>query len=214
MSRFAKVPDPARRRRFWFDPRFAVGLALVLASVLGVTLLVATADRTEAVYAANSPLAVGDRVYPADLAISHVRLGASEKSYVRRGAVPKAGFIVTRTVSEGELLPAAAVGSIDGVTVSSVVVDTRGRLPRAVAAGEVVDVWSAREVENGLYGPPGVLVPSATVVRVLEPEGLLAQDVAASVELLVPKDRVARVLESLANSDAISLVPVNRPLGG
>jgi hypothetical protein len=214
MARFEKAPDRARRRRFWFDPRFAVGITLVVASVVGVWVLVSAADRTEAVYAATGPLAVGDRVYAKDLAISHVRLTDAGESYVRRGAVPEDGVVITRTISEGELIPSAAVGDAAGSSVSSVVVDTRGRLPRTVAAGELVDVWSAREAEGGFYGPPGVLVPSATVVRVLEPEGLLAQEAAASVELLVPKDRVARVLESLANSDAISLVPVNRPLGG
>jgi hypothetical protein len=36
---------PKRRRSFWFDPRFAIGLVLVVVSVLGVDALVTAAER-------------------------------------------------------------------------------------------------------------------------------------------------------------------------
>jgi hypothetical protein len=87
-----------------------------------------------------------------------------------------------------------------------------GKLPKSVAAGSVVDLWAAREADSGLFGPPSVLVPSATVVMVSEADGIMAGGAAVSVELLVPRSRTARTLEALANADALSLVPVNLPL--
>ena len=185
---------------------------MVLVSVVGVTLLVSTADRTDAVYAAGSALAVGDRVSAADLEIAQVRLGSTGVRYLSRGDVPADGIVITRSIAAGELVPASAVGDAAGLAVSSVVVDTRGRLALSIAAGEVVDVWSAREGEQGAFGPPSVLVPAAEVVRVLESDGFLADGASASVEILVPKDRIAVVLEAQANGDSISLVPVHRPL--
>jgi len=85
-------------------------------------------------------------------------------------------------------------------------------LPRSIDAGSVVDGWAAREGAPGLCGPPSVLVPSATVVQVIESDGIIAGSSAVSVELLVPRNRTARMLEALANADALSLVPVNLPL--
>jgi hypothetical protein len=57
-----------------------------------------------------------------------------------------------------------------------------------------------------------VLVGSATVVRVLKESGIIADHRGGGVELLVPRDRIARVLEATAGGDAISLVPVSIPV--
>jgi hypothetical protein len=207
MALLPRLRGPLGRGRFWFDPRFAVGLVLVLVSVLGVTLLVAAAERTRPVYAATQTLAAGDVVDAGDLAIAQVRLGRAERRYLSPGDLPPGGVLLTRTVQDGELLPAGAVTDAESVDVSSVVVQSTGRLPRSVAAGRLADVWAAREGEGGVFGPPGVLVPSATVVRVLEDDGLVGDGSTDSVEILVPRERVARVLESIANGDAVSLVP-------
>lgn len=199
-------------RTFWFDPRFVIGIVLVVASVAGVLLVVSTADKTTTVYAARSALSVGDHIERADLAEHSVRLGTATDRYLTADAVPAEGLIVTRTIAEGELVPMAAVGNTAGERLSSIVVAVGSKLPAAVGAGAVVDVWSSREGDSGEYGPPTVLIPSATVVRVEESDGLIAGAGAVSVELLVPRSRTARLLESLANADALSLVPVNLPL--
>jgi hypothetical protein len=199
-------------RSFWFDPRFAIGIVLVVASVAGVLVVVSTADKTSTVYAARSVLSVGDRISQEDLVEQSVRLGTVTDKYLGGDAIPPDGLIVTRTIAEGELVPASAVGSAAGERVASVVITVNSQLPRTVDAGAVVDVWASREGESGLFGPPSVLIPSATVVRIIETDGIIAGSGAVSVELLVPRSRTARMLEALANSDALSLVPVNLPL--
>jgi hypothetical protein len=201
-------------RSWWFDPRFAIGLGLVVASVLGVLSLVAAADGGVQVFAARSALSPGDRIDAGDLVAQSVRLGAAEVKYLSSGEVPEAGLVVTRAVSAGELVPASAVGNPAGVRVASVVVTVQGELARSIAAGESVDVWSARETENGVFGPPAVLVSSATVVRIVPSQGIIAERGGESVEVLVPRTKTARVLEAIANQDAISLVPVSIPVRG
>jgi len=207
MASLPRLRVPQGRGRFWLDPRFAVGLVLVLVSVLGVTLLVSSAERTRPVYAAPRTLAAGDAVGAEDLVLTQVRLGRAERNYLSPGDLPPGGVLLTRTIGEGELLPAGAVSAAGEVDTSSVVVESTGRLPRSVEAGRLVDVWAAREGEGGVFGPPGVLVASATVVQVLEDDRLVGDGSAESVEILVPRDRVARMLESIANGDAVSLVP-------
>ena len=199
-------------RRFWFDPRLAIGIGLVVASVVGVFGIVQATDRSVLVYFASNALSPGDRVYEADLEIATVRLGDAGNRYLTQGDVPRDGLLVTRAVSAGELLPASAVGSAASIRVASVVVRVSGQLSRSIAPGTVVDVWSATQTEDRHFGPPAVLVGSATVVRVLESSGLIADQSGGGVELLVPRDRIARVLEAAADGDSISLVPVSIPV--
>lgn len=201
------------RARFWFDPRFAIGLVLVLAAVGGVFVIVAGSDRTTTVYAARSVLTVGEHLEAGDLGLSQVRLDGADDLYLTPGRLPADGVIVTRTVAEGELVPASAVGRNSGAERSSVVVDLTSTLAAAVGPGAVVDVWSARQTGQAKFAPPAVLVGRAGVVRIVEPVGLVAANGRRSVELLVPRDRVAAVLEAIANGDAIAVVPVNEPLG-
>ena len=207
-------PATATRTRFWFDPRFALGLVLVAASVVGVSTVVAGSDRTVAVYAARVPLVVGDHLDIADLVETDVRLGAAGELYLTPDLIPADGLIVTRTVTTGELVPAAAVGTRAGESVTSLVVDLRGSLSAGLVPGSVVDVWSAGAVDGGVFGPPAVLVGRAAIVRILEPTGLIQSGSGRAVEVLVPKGKVAAVLQAIANDEAISLVAVNAPIGG
>ncbi len=208
--------DPMRKQRspksFWFDPRLAIGVGLVIASVAGVVGVVAAADRSVLVYAASSTFTPGDHVYPSDLRLASVRLGIADDQYLREGDVPAEGVLVTRSVSAGELVPASAVGAASSLRVASVVVRVGGELSRSIESGSVADVWSAAVTDDRSFGPPAVLVGSATVVRVLESKGLINDSRGQVVELLVPRERIARVLEAVADGDAISLVPVSIPV--
>lgn len=209
------TPKTAQRERtprsFWFDPRFAIGIALVVASIAGVLVLLASTDNSALVYAARTALSVGDRIDEGDLVERSVRLGTVADQYLGAESIPPDGLIVTRTIAEGELVPVAAVGSTAAERLAPVVLTVNSQLPRAVEAGSVVDVWASREGDGGVFGPPSVLVPSATVVRVTEADGIIVGANAMTVELLVPRARTARILEATANADALSLVPVNIP---
>ncbi len=198
-------------RRFTFDPRLPIGIGLVVISVVGVFGIVQAADTSTSVYSTSAALSPGDRVYVRDLEVATVRLGDVGDHYLGQGDVPPEGLLVTRAVAEGELLPASAVGSAASLRVASIVVAVSGQLSKSIAPGTVVDVWSASQTEDRRFGPPAVLVGSATVVRVLEDDGLIA-DKNGGVEILVPRDRIARVLEATADGDVISLVPVSIPV--
>ena len=207
-----RTAAPSTRRRFWFDPRFAIGLALVAASVIAVGVIVARAEQSVTVYTARHTLAVGDSIDVADLVPTSARFPDADSLYLTPSRLPADGAVVTRTVAAGELVPAAAVGGTAGATVTNIVVNLQGRLAESVVAGTVVDVWAAPQTEPTRFGPPVVLVAGAGVVRVLDDTGLISTEGAQSVEILVPKTAVAAVLESLANGDALAAVPVNSAL--
>lgn len=196
------------RNRFWFDPRFSIGIGLVITAVLGVVAIVANSDATTPVLAARESLSAGDTISRSDLRTVQVRLGSTAGHYLVPDALPPDGLVVTRTVAAGELVPMSAIGTREGITSTSIVVRLDGTLPASIGSGSVVDVWSSRAAENGAFGPPAVLVDGAEIVRLVAASGFMA-DEGTSVEILVPKQDVAAVLEAMANDSAIAAVPVN-----
>lgn len=201
------------RRTFWFDPRFAMGILLVAASVGGVYAVVAAADHTTTVYAASSALTAGQRVTASDLTRTEVRLGSVDKHYLSVDRLPKDGLVVTRAIAPGELVPVSSVGTLEGTTTASIVLSIHGALAASIVPGAVVDVWSASELDHGSYGPPAVLAASSTVVRLVRGEGIVATSDSVSVEVQVPRAKVAAVLQAQANGDVVSIVPASTPLG-
>ena len=196
----------SRRSRVRLDPRFVIGIALILVSIVGVWVVVQSADRSTPVYLARSTLSVGDVVRDGDLTVASVRLGDADARYVAGGSIPDDGLVVLRTVLKGELVPQSAVGTDAAVSVSAIVVGSTSTLPESVEAGSLIDVWSAKVQDDGTFAPPVVLLAGASVVRIVEQQGLVATS-GQDVEVLVPKGKVASVLAALAGGDAISVVP-------
>ena len=205
-------PSRPPRKRVWLDPRLVIGLVLIAASVAGVLGIVSSADSSVQVLAARDALAPGDRIDAGDLVATSVRLTSVDSLYLLPGDVPVDGLIVTRAVGEGELVPASAVGAKAGVGLASVVVIINGQLPGAIGPGSTADLWASRHEESNSFDPPSVIVSGATVVRVIESEGLVASGDTTTLEILVPRMRIARVLEAVANQDALSIVPTSIPI--
>ena len=211
-----------RRRSFWFDPRFAIGLVLILVSVIGVDALVNAANASVDVLAARSTLTPGERVHVSDLVPTSVRVGRTAGLYLQASDVPSSGLVVTRAIAAGELVPHTAVGSEVGQFLTSVVVSVNSALAASIVPGSRVDLWSAQPASpsddgtttggTGSYAAPTVLVSSAIVVRLVDQKNLVASN-GSSVELLMPKSDTATVLDAIANGAVLSVLPVDLPLG-
>lgn len=197
-------------QRTWLDPRLVIGVALVLASLAGVWLVVQQSARTESAWAATRTLLPGQVLTAADVAQVEVRLVPSQQRYLGAEADP-VGMVVGSTVGEGEVLPLRALGTAAGDGRSAVVVDVQGSLPGAVRPGSLVDIWTAAPAEDG-YEAPAVLVDDAIVVAVVEDDGILAST-ARQLELLVPSDETAVLLEAMSNEHALSVIPLTTPVG-
>lgn len=211
------APLPRARRRFALDPRLLIGLLLVAASVVAVVALVGAADRRVTVYAAPDDLAPGDRVAADDLVERSVALDGAEDLYLAVDDIPEDGFVVAQPVAAGQLVPLSAAGSTDGLRATSMVLRLAAPVSAVVGTGTLVDVWGvpgSDPLDQEAAGAPVVLVAEATVVRIVEEETLItgAAGSGSTVEVLVPRTRVARVLQAIADGDAISVVPAGLPL--
>lgn len=213
------MPDlpTSSRRRPVFDVRLLIGLGLVIGSIAGVLAIVSAGDRRVTVYAAGSSLSPGDRVGVGDLIPRQVSLDGVETLYLAPGEVPEGGLMVGQVVRSGELVPLAAVASVEGDRSTSIVLQLTGRISAAVVPGALVDIWAAAEASEhvatlGSYGPPIVLTAGAVVVRVVDDDGIVAASDGDAVEVLVPRNRIARLLQAIANGDALAVVPAGIPL--
>ncbi|MEQ1735332.1 MAG: hypothetical protein ABL886_02735 [Rhodoglobus sp.] len=200
-------------RAVLLDPRLVIGVLLVVGSIAGVVGIVSTADRTVEVYAAAAALSPGDRVRSGDLRVHNVRLDAATARYLVPGDIPAEGVIVTRPLSTGELIPVSAVGDVDGGRLAPLVLRVESSLAASVTAGATVDVWASRRNGDRTFVDPAVIVSGAVVVRLVESRTIVVAGDVTAIEVLVPRSRIAVVLEAIANEASISIVPTSIPLG-
>lgn len=239
------MPDPdaaTRRRRNTPDLRLVLGVLLVVGSVVGVSAIVAAADRRVTVYAAAAALTPGERIDARDLVQRSVALDGADRLYLAVGDIPSGGMVVTESVAKGQLLPTSAVGSTAGVSSTSLVLQLATRVSGAVVPGASIDIWAApgpggvatvtssdassegtpagtadHEAADGADSSdaeaPTVLVSGATVVKVLDDSGgFSVANSGSSVEVLVPRTRVARLLEAIAQKADLAVVPAGIPI--
>ncbi|MET0296970.1 MAG: SAF domain-containing protein [Microbacterium sp.] len=201
--------DTARpsRRRPWGDARFLLGLLLVAASIAGVWFVVAAARSTTPVLAAAHTIVPGAVVTDADVLVVDVALGQSGGAYIEPvDLVP--GLVATRTIDEGELVPAAALDDAATARTTTVVLRSAADVPASVGPGSVVEVWRAPLLESGAYDEPRILVADATVVSVTRDESMMGGG-SAALEIVIARSDVAAVLAAIADGSSLSVVPTS-----
>jgi hypothetical protein len=192
----------------WLDGRLALGVLLVLVSVVAGARLLASADNRTPVFVAAHDLVPGQHVTADDLAVGHVQLSDRAGRYVAAGA-PPVGYVVTRFVGADELVPADALAAQPTAASRYVTVPVQpGHLPGELARGDLVDVYLTPPAGGGEPVPAPRLVLSAVPVRVAEGGSrVFGGSTALSVVLEVPADRVADLVHAV-ESGAIDLVVV------
>ncbi len=195
------------RRPRWRDPRLLVGIVLVLLSVAGGMLLVSRLAATTPVLVARNDIVVGDTLDPADFVTAEVRLGEQAAAYVGSPDQFPEGAVAVQTVRAGELLPISSVGQGDGVQLRPVVIEVDEAVAASVAPGAQVELWSTPADAGTTDRAPASLLVDGAVVRSVD-EGSSLGMRSMSVEVLVPVEAVAPVLEALAAEDRVDVIAV------
>lgn len=196
-----------RMRPVWRRPRFALGVALVAASVgLGAWVIERAGDG-ELTWAAVRDLAPGDVVAASDVRAVRMAWDGPRSTYLTQDA--PVGAVVTSFVGAGELVPTAALGAAADVKGRPVVVPLE--VGSHLQAGSLADLWS---VSDGGLGREPVTALLATGVQVLAVErdsGVVRSGSGQVARVLVPDDVVPAVLAARASGATLTLV--ERPGG-
>lgn len=187
------------------DPRFLLGLALVVVSILATTWLVQKARGGESVYQLNAPVAQGQPIQASVLSIVSARTGST--AYLEAGALPE-GAVATRTLSAGELLPRDAVASAASLDRRQVVINVATRIPSSVSTGSTVEVWAVDSPDTPLSSQtePRMIASSAIILSISEPDTTLVNHV-QSVEISVPESDLDTVLAATGSKSSLIVVP-------
>lgn len=213
MSASPPAPAPRLRAPSWRDPKLAVGVALVLTSVVLGGRVVAAADDTVAVWAARGTLATGDAVGPGALTAVRVRLDEAVTAYLPAAQPVPAGLVALRTVGDGELVPASAVGEASLLERTPLGLPHEGALPTGLVKGARVDVWLVPAPGPAAGGAPGAgaavqLAERVEVAEVSTPDGALTGAAGATVQVHLTDEQVARALAARAAGDEVALLLV------
>jgi hypothetical protein len=198
----------------WTQFRFVAGVLLVIGSVVLGAKVLATADKSVLVYAANQDIAQGHVIQPSDVVPVHVRLyGASLDAYLAVATAAESdwqGKVASRPIAAGEFVPRKALQPpgppVDRRVVTVPVRD--GHYPLSVNRSEYVDVY----VTNGKDAPtPGATrlllgrVAVAARVGAGGGGGLGGGSSTVDIPLLVPAERVVDVVSAI-QSGSIDIV--------
>ncbi len=208
----ATLPAPVARRLSrprWRDPRLAVGLVLVLGSVVAGGRAIAAAEDTEPVYATTQALTPGDEIGAEQVRVVRVRIPEGTAPYLQADRTIPTGAVALQGLGAGELIPLAAVGQTSAVPVQPVGIAIAQRLPSAVRKGSHVDIWAAEpDPDRSMhYLPPQRLVAGVQVAEIQESATSLGVSNAQTVQVLLDAQGVPTVLAALANDAVISVLP-------
>ncbi|MCW2813577.1 MAG: hypothetical protein JWN84_1032, partial [Nocardioides sp.] len=195
----------------WRDPRLWVGVAIVAGSVLVGARVVGSADETVQVWAVAADAPAGERLGADDLEARRLRFADAGEldRYFEVGDELPADLTLARPVGSGELLPRAALGTVDDADTVTISLALDPLLvPSGVGPGSVVDVYvsggggvsDAPDVAGVGAGVPArsAGVPVLDDVRVVAtPEGDDFGGGDRQVELAVPDADVAAFYELL-----------------
>jgi hypothetical protein len=122
--------------------KLALGLGLILASVIGVTALVSSMSKTHGMVLAGTDMPVGHVITAGDLIRTDGYVVGS------RVVFPDSidallGKVTTRPLALGEVISEAVVTSSFDLDVTTLVLTVNDGVPAALAPGDTIEVWSA-----------------------------------------------------------------------
>ena len=210
-TRTQTVPEARRHlSSTWRDPRLAIGIVLVAASVLLGATLLGDADDTVAVWAAKDDLGAGTVLTTSDLVRREVSFSdsADANRYVPAASAIGADQTLTRDVGAGELLPRAALGGAGTEPLVEVpIAATADAIPSTVGVGSTVDVWvTPRSAQGEPAGDSLLVFDDVTVVAAPRSGTALGPSATRQLIIGVPggsEDDLSKVLGQTAAGEIL-----------
>jgi hypothetical protein len=201
----------------WLDTRLVLGVVLVLLAVVAGARVFAAAGRYTQVYVARHQLVPGEHLGVSDLGTGRVRFNGDGGAYISVTDAPPVGYLVTRYVGPGELVPLGALSASGATPAASRLVTVPvapGHLPDDLGHGDLVDLYLTPKVAAGVKVPAPTQVLSAVAVDADDGGSAeLSGGSMVSVGLAVPLALVATVVHAV-ESGTLDVVRVPAAAAG
>ncbi|MCW2644105.1 MAG: hypothetical protein QOF87_2626 [Pseudonocardiales bacterium] len=193
------VPSPVPRRvkaPSWLDLRLVIGVVLVLGSVVLGAKIVSGANHSYRMLAATRDLAAGTLLSRDDVQSVRVQLPDRGRGIYLSDDADVLGKQLNRSLANGELLPAAALGTAAALTTVSVPF-TADNAP-ALSPGQRVEIWLSTKTCASV-----VLLADVTVQDVhAATGGSFSSSGGQNVVVSIAPDLAGRVVGALARDGA------------
>ena len=168
----AAASAPARRLQSarWRDPRLAVGVVLVAASVVLGARVIAAADDTVGVWSVRSDMSAGTVLTSADVAPTRIHFTSADAAspYLLADEPLPGDVVLAHDVRAGELLADSALVPQTAAAAELPLAVPDGSLPADLAPGDLVDVWVTPDEASAAGGGKAQRVLSAVTVVSLD----------------------------------------------
>lgn len=189
------LPSPTPRRvkaPSWLDLRLVIGVVLVLASVLLGAKIVSSANHSYRMLAVTRDLAAGTLLRRDDVKAVRVQLPDRGHGVYLSGDADVVGKQLNRSLTSGELLPAAALDTAAALT--TLTVPFPADAAPALSPGQRVEIWLSTKSCASV-----VLLADVTVQDVHDSAGgSFSSSGGQNVVVSVPPDLAGRVVAALA----------------
>jgi hypothetical protein len=181
------------------NSRLAMGLGLLIFSLLAATLIAKEANRTVLVWATKNDLAPGEVITGNDIIAVSALLPESAKNYLSASA-QIIGGVVLRQISTGDLIPATAVSSSSDSFNSRLIPLTveLTDMPLGLGRGDVIDIYAIAKRDSKITGPE-LLAANVSVSQVLE----RTNSGIGSVLVILDNSQILPTLQLLSDSRII-----------
>jgi hypothetical protein len=181
------------------NSRLAMGLGLLIFSLLAATLIAKEANRTVLVWATKNDLAPGEVITGNDIIAVSALLPESAKNYLSASA-QIIGGVVLRQISTGDLIPATAVSSSSDSFNSRLIPLTveLTNMPLGLGRGDVIDIYAIAKRDSKITEPE-LLAANVSVSQVLE----RTNSGIGSVLVILDNSQILPTLQLLSDSRII-----------
>jgi hypothetical protein len=181
------------------NSRLAMGLGLLIFSLLAATLITKEANRTVLVWATKNDLAPGELITGNDIIAVSALLPESAKNYLSASA-QIIGGVVLRQISTGDLIPATAVSSSSDSFNSRLIPLTveLTDMPLGLGRGDVIDIYAIAKRDSKITEPE-LLAANVSVSQVLE----RTNSGIGSVLVILDNSQILPTLQLLSDSRII-----------
>jgi len=217
MEREEKKKVNATRRfdeiRLYLNPRYLLGLILILASFSSAYLISKSSDRMITVWGANVDLAPGEMIEADDLKVIRVRLPDNAAQYLD-SKTDLIGTTVLRAIGSSELIPSFALTSEIDLSLARVPISiAREWAPIELRNGSLVDIYGipnrANQFSQDSNPSSRLLISNIAIDSVDASSRELGGRIGMTV--LVPQARVEAIVSSISKYEFLLVSkPKNR----
>jgi len=199
--------------RLYLNPRYLLGLILILASFSSAYLISKSSDRMITVWGANVDLAPGEMIEADDLKVIRVRLPDNAAQYLD-SKTDLIGTTVLRAIGSSELIPSFALTSEIDLSLARVPISiAREWAPIELRNGSLVDIYGipnrANQFSQDSNPSSRLLISNIAIDSVDASSRELGGRIGMTV--LVPQARVEAIVSSISKYEFLLVSkPKNR----